>query len=73
MGNLGRIHNTRGGKEVIKEMTQEKKTMIKYILWINLALGLQNLYFYVNNDSLFNFAIGALNIGVWVFYRSKAK
>ena len=58
---------------MIGEMTQEKKTMIKYILWINLALGLQNLYFYVNNDSLFNFAIGALNIGVWVFYRSKAK
>ena len=58
---------------MIGEMTQEKKTMIKYILWINLALGLQNLYFYVNNDSLFNFVIGALNIGVWVFYRSKTK
>ena len=58
---------------MIREMTQEKKTMIKYILWINLALGLQNLYFYVNNDSLFNFVIGALNIGVWVFYRSKTK
>ena len=54
-------------------MTQEKKTMIKYILWINLAFGLQNLYFYVNNGSLFNFVIGALNIGVWVFYRSKTK
>ena len=54
-------------------MTQEKKTYLKYILWVNLAFGLQNLYFYVNNDSLFNFVIGALNIGVWVFYRSKAK
>ena len=54
-------------------MTQEKKQFIKYILWINLALGLQNLYFYVNNDSLFNFIIGALNIGVWVFYRNKTK
>ena len=73
MGQLGRIHNISGGNGVIGEMTQEKKTMIKYILWINLALGLQNLYFYVNNDSLFNFAIGALNIGVWVFYRSKTK
>ena len=58
---------------MIGEMTQEKKTMIKYILWINLALGLQNLYFYVNNDSLFNFAIGALNIGVWVFFRRRVK
>ena len=54
-------------------MTQKKKTHLKYILWANLAFGLQNLYFYVNNDSLFNFAIGALNIGVWVFYRSKTK
>ena len=58
---------------MIKEMTHEKKTMIKYILWINLALGFQNLYFYVNNDSLFNLVIGALNIGVWVFYRSKTR
>ena len=73
MGQLGRIHNIGGGKEVITEMTQEKKTYLKFILWLNLALGLQNLYFYVNNDSLFNLAIGALNIGVWVFYRSKTK
>ena len=55
------------------EMTQERKTFLKYILWINFALGIQNLYFYVNNDSLFNLTIGALNIGVWVFYRSKTK
>ena len=73
MGQLGRIHNTRGGNGVIGEMTQEKKQWLKYVLWINLALGLQNLYFYVNNDTLFNLAIGALNIGVWVFYRSKTK
>ena len=58
---------------MIGEMTQEKKTMIKYILWINLAFGLQNLYFYVNNGSLFNFVIGALNIGVWVFFRGRVK
>ncbi len=71
MGQLGRIHNTSGGWR--REMTQEKKQFIKYILWINLAFGLQNLYFYVNSGSLLNFAIGALNIGVWVFYRSKTK
>ena len=58
---------------MMTEMTQEKKTMIKYILWINLALGLQNLYFYVNSGSLLNFAIGALNIGVWVFFRGRVK
>ena len=58
---------------MIGEMTQEKKTMLKYIIWVNLALGLYNLYFYVNNDSLFNFVIGALNIGVWVFFRGRIK
>ena len=54
-------------------MTQEKKTYLKYILWLNLALGLQNLYFYVNNDSIFNLTIGALNVGVFVFFRGIAK
>ena len=54
-------------------MTKEKKQYLKYILWINLALGLQNIYFYVNNDSLFNLIVGSLNIGVWVFYREQAK
>ena len=55
------------------KLLPKKKTYLKYILWLNLALGFHNLYMYVNNDSLFNFAIGALNIGVWVFYRSKVK
>ena len=54
-------------------MTQKKKTYLKYILWLNLALGFHNLYMYVNNDSLFNLAIGALNIGVWVFFRGRTK
>ena len=58
---------------MIREMTQEKKTRLKYLLWLNLALGFHNLYLYVNSDSLFNLIIGALNIGVWVFYRSKTK
>ena len=54
-------------------MTQEKKTYLKYILWINLLFGIQNFYYYVHNDSLINLTIGALNIGVWVFYRNKTK
>ena len=54
-------------------MTQEKKTFLKYIIWINLIFGIQNLYYYVNNDSLINLTIGALNVGVWVFFRKIAK
>ena len=52
-------------------MSNEKKQFLKYILWINLILGFQNLYFYVNNNSLFNLLVGALNIGVWVFFRKQ--
>jgi len=51
---------------------REKREMLPYVLWLNLILGLQNLYFYVNNDSLFNLLVGAVNIGVWVFYRKIA-
>ena len=54
-------------------MTQENKQYLKYILWLNLVLGLHNLYLYVNTDSIFNFIVGSINIGVWVFYRSKTK
>ena len=54
-------------------MTQEKKTFLKYIILINLVFGIQNLYYYVNNDSLINLTIGALNVGVWVFFRKVAK
>ena len=53
-------------------MSDEKKKFLKYILLLNLVLGFQNLYFYVNNDSLFNLLVGALNIGVWVFFRNYA-
>ena len=54
-------------------MTTEKKIFLKYIIWINLIFGIQNLYYYVNNDSLINLTIGALNVGVWVFFRKIAK
>ena len=53
-------------------VSEDKRQYLKWILWLNLALGFQNLYFYVNSGSLFNLAIGALNIGVWVFYRNYA-
>ena len=54
-------------------MTKEKKQFLKYIIWINLMVGIQNFYYYVHNDSLINLTIGALNVGVWVFFRKIAK
>ena len=51
-------------------MTEEKKEVFKYVIWFNLFIGLYNLYLYVNGGDLFwNFIIGSLNIGVWVFNR----
>ena len=54
-------------------MTEEKKTYLKYILWINLLFGIQNFYYYVHNDSFINLTIGALNEGVFVFIRGIVK
>ena len=53
-------------------MTQERKEQIKYALWLNLILGLYNLYMYVEGDWWFNLLIGSINIGVWVFNRDIA-
>ena len=50
-------------------MTEERREELKIIIWINLLIGLYNIYLYVNSDWLFNLIIGALNIGVWVFFR----
>ena len=39
------------------------------VLWLNLILGLHNIYLFVAGDNWFNFIVGSLNIGVWVFNR----
>ena len=48
---------------------EEKIEMIKFIVKINLMVGLYNLYLYAFSGLLFNFVIGSMNIGVWVFFR----
>ena len=53
------------------ENTLRKKRIFKWIIWINLLIGIWNLYYYVNNDTIFSLIIGTLNIGVWVFNRNK--
>ena len=51
-------------------MTQERREMLRYIIWFNLFIGIYNLYLFSNSgDWLWNFLIGSINIGVWVFYR----
>ena len=53
-------------------MTKERKEQIKYALWLNLILGIYNLFMYVQGDWWFNLLVGSLNIGVWVFNRDTA-
>lgn len=48
---------------------EEKIEMIKFIVKINLMVGLYNLYLYAFSGLLFNFIIGSMNIGVWIFFR----
>ena len=50
---------------------KERKNTLELIIWINLLLGVYNLYGFVNTHSYFNLIVGSLNIAVWVFHRDK--
>jgi len=51
-------------------MSPERREAIRYSAWLNLFIGFYNIYLWNIGGSLFwNFIIGALNIGVWVFFR----
>jgi hypothetical protein len=51
-------------------MTKEKREAIRYSAWLNLFIGIYNMYLYsIGGDLFWNFLIGSLNIGVWVFFR----
>lgn len=49
--------------------TNEKIEMLKFAITINLVIGLYNIFLFSYEKSLFNFIVGSLNIGVWVFFR----
>jgi len=50
-------------------MTKEKREAIRYSAWLNLIIGFYNMYLWNQGDWWFNFVVGSLNIGVWVFFR----
>ena len=50
-------------------MTKEKREAIRGSAWLNLFIGIYNIYLWNQGDWWFNFLIGSLNIGVWVFFR----
>ena len=50
-------------------MSPERREAIIYSAWLNLFIGIYNMYLYSQGDWWFNLFVGALNIGVWVFFR----
>ena len=47
-----------------------RRKYLKWIIWVNLFVGILNLYYYVNNNTTYSLIIGALNIWVWVVNRN---
>ena len=50
---------------------EEKRKTLQQIIWINLIIGIYNLFVFTNIGSYFHLIIGTLNIGVWAFNRDK--
>ena len=50
--------------------TKEKAKQLAYIVWINLFIGIYNIYIYQQDNTMFNLTIGIFNLGVWVFLRN---
>ena len=53
-------------------MTKEEERIQgrKYAAWLNLFIGMYNIYLFGVEYNIFNLVIGSLNIGVWAFYRT---
>jgi hypothetical protein len=49
----------------------EKVEVMKMTIWFNLFIGFYNLYIFNELNSIFHLLLGALNVGVWVFFRQK--
>ena len=52
-------------------MSEEEERIIgrKYAAWLNLFIGLYNMYLWGIEGNIFNITVGILNIGVWAFFR----
>ena len=50
---------------------KERKETLEMAIWINLVIGIYNLFIFTNMSSYFHLILGSLNIAVWVFNRHK--
>jgi|TARA_B110000014_G_scaffold236188_1_gene201261 hypothetical protein len=51
-------------------MSKEKANDLSSVAWLNLVLGLYNIYLFTVGHLMFNFIVGSLNVGVWAFFRN---
>ena len=50
---------------------KERRETLEMAIWINLIVGIYNLFVFTDLGSYFHLVLGSLNIGVWVFNRDK--
>tara|TARA_B100000131_G_scaffold236511_1_gene228537 strand:+ start:1015 stop:1215 length:201 start_codon:yes stop_codon:yes gene_type:complete len=50
-------------------MSKEKSKDLSAVAWLNLVLGIYNIYLFSIGNLMFNLVIGTLNVGVWAFFR----
>ena len=50
---------------------KDKQKTLQEIIWINLIIGIYNLFIFTSMSSYFHLILGSINIGVWVFNRDK--
>ena len=50
---------------------KEKKYYLNATLWLNLFIGIYNIYIFIQLNSIFHLILGSVNIGVWVFNRDR--
>ena len=51
-------------------MSNQKARDLSTASWINLIIGIYNIYCFSIGHLVFNLVIGILNVGVWVFFRN---
>ena len=54
-------------------MEIKRDELFHFVRWINLLVGILNMYFFSGGGGYHLLAIGTLNIAVWVFTRKPKK
>ena len=51
-------------------MSKEKAKDLSSVAWLNLVLGVYNIYLFTVGQLAFNLIVGTLNVGIWTFFRN---